>query len=274
MYRNAPSFQLSVRVTETRDAREKLLMREVGWSNGVKMPPCLSTMSGKTPSFHLSVRATETRDARERLLMRGLGWANGMTIPPCLLVFGLSACVVIHVLPKPSPRCSDDEKKIPPVLKISAAISARARYHELLLSLNATAQAPDDPSHVLIVSQSDLDIPRLSLCVSVQDLMVSLNSQVQSPDDPQYVQTPQCVSRDLFRFITPFNQVLPRFSTNYHIHSLFFPIVSPRKSHSTRSHIQKTPNQGFCHSVVDVLFLWTPFVRQDLDSVKSGGFGS
>ena len=68
--------------------------------------------------------------------------------------------------------------------------------------------------------------------------------------------------------------MLPRFSTNYHIQTLRFPIVSPRKSHSTLRLIQKTPNQGFCRSVVDVLFLWTRFVRQDLDGVKSGGFGS
>ena len=124
-------------------------------------------------------------------------------------------------------------------------LSARARYHELLLSLNATAQAPDDPSHVLIVSQSDLDIPRLSLCASVQELLTSLNAQAQAPDDPQHVQTSQGVSRDLFRFITTFNQVIPRFSTNYHIQPLRFPIVPPSKSHSTRSRIQKTPNQGF-----------------------------
>ena len=104
--------------------------------------------------------------------------------------------------------------------------------------------------------------------------MTSLNTQDQSPDDPQYVQTPQGVSRDLFRFITPFNQVLPRFSTNYHIQPLRFPIVPPSKSHSTRSRIQKTPDLGFWRSVVDVLFLWTRFVSQDLDGVISGDFGS
>ena len=125
-------------------------------------------------------------------------------------------------------------------------LSARARYYELLLSLNVTAQAPDDPSHVL----------------------------TQAPDDPQYVQTPQGVLRDLFCFITPFNQVLPRFPTNYHIQPLHSPIVPPSKSHSTCSRLQKTPNQGFWRSVVDVLFLGTRIVRQDLDGVKSGGFGS
>ena len=90
----------------------------------------------------------------------------------------------------------------------------------------------------------------------------------------QHVQTAQGVSRDLFRFITPFNQVLPRFSTNYHIQPLRFSIVSPIKSYSTQNHIQKTPNQGFWRSVVDFLFLWTRFVRQDWDGVNSGGFCS
>ena len=149
----------------------------------------------------------------------------------------MCVCVCVCVYP----RSMHDTHKTPDINRLSA----RARYHELLRFLNTTDQDPDDPSHVLIVSQSDLDIPRLSLRASVLELMASLNAQAQAPDDPQYVQTPQGVSRDFFHFITPFNQVLVRFSTNYYIQPLLYPIVPPSKSHSTRSHIQKTPNQGF-----------------------------
>ena len=214
-------------------------------------------------------------------------------------------------------------------------LSARTRYHELLLSLNDTAQAPDDPSQtpqggsrdlIRFITPFNQVLPRFSTNSYIQLLRspivppsksISTLSRIQKTPNNQgfwrsvvdilvfgtrFVrqdlgvksggfgsgslyrgwwlddtsQTPQDVSRDLVRFIMPFNQVLPRFSTNYYIiQPLRSPILPPSKSISTLSRIQKTPNnQGFWRSVVDILCFGTRFVRQDLDGVKSGGFGS
>ena len=114
-------------------------------------------------------------------------------------------------------------------------------------TVDVTVQAPYDPFHVLDFpfTQSDLDIPRLSLCASSEELLVSLNTQIQTPDDPQYDQNPQGVPRDLFGSSLPFNQVLLRFSTNYHILPLRLPIVTQNIAHLLPSRLQKTPNQGF-----------------------------
>ena len=67
---------------------------------------------------------------------------------------------------------------------------------------------------------------------------------------------------------------LARISTKCHIHPLLLPIVSQCNAHWPPSRIQKTPNQGFWRSEVNVLRLRIRFVRQDLACGHCGGFGS
>ena len=183
-------------------------------------------------------------------LPHGLG-VHGLSYPATSQSFTRAAEVALGM-------SFNAQSQAPDKTPVINGLSARAHYHELFISLNATAQAPDDPPQVLTVSQSELDIPRLSLRASVLELMASLNAQAQAS----------------VRFITPFNQVRPSFATNDYIHPLRIPIVPSSKSLPTLSRIQKQPTQGSWRSVVDVLFLGTRFVRLDLDGVKSGGFGS
>jgi hypothetical protein len=70
--------------------------------------------------------------------------------------------------------------------KVPDIRSLRSYSEEFLASLNAQAQAPDDPSQTF---SSDFHL--LSLCAYMEELSVSFNTQDQSPDD-LHAQDRQC----------------------------------------------------------------------------------
>ena len=173
--------------------------------------------------------------------------------------------------PLQAPRFSHTLGALDPKSHVDSQLFLRAAEDDLGVSFNTQSQTPDIPG-ISSLNQLSLylgsfntqskipDNPTPSLWVSIQKLSVSFNVQAQDPDDPHFVQNPQCAPCDLYFSSLPVSQVIPRLYTKCHIHPLLIPIVSQDHTYWTPSHIRKTPNQGFWHSVVHVLRLWIRFV--------------
>jgi hypothetical protein len=147
-------------------------------------------------------------------------------------------------------------------------LSLRAYTEELLASLNAQDQAPDDPSKTL-VSNSHL----LSLRAYMEELSVSFNSQDQAPDDlhVQDRQCAPCIFVDCFHHGRP---DLLRFTTKQNVSHLYLQLVSQDSARELFNHLMTLPYQGVSRIEFHMCCLWIPVVSQDVDCFYSAGLGS
>ncbi len=135
-------------------------------------------------------------------------------------------------------------------------LSRRAYTEEFLASLNAQAQAPDDPSKTL-VSNSHL----LSLRGYMEELSTSCNDQDQVPDDlhVQDRQCSPCIFVDCFHLG---QQELVRFTTKEDVSHLSFQLVSQNSTRELFNRLMTLPYQGVSRIEFHVCCLWIPVVSQ------------
>jgi hypothetical protein len=146
-------------------------------------------------------------------------------------------------------------------------LSLRAYTEELLSSLNAQDQAPDDPSKTLVLNSH-----WLSLRAYMEELSASFNAQHQASDDlhTQDRQCPPCIFVDCLHHGRP---DLLRFTTQQNVSHLCLQLVSPDSARELFNRLMTLPYQGVSRIEFHMCCLWIPVVSQDVDCFYSVGLG-
>jgi hypothetical protein len=136
-----------------------------------------------------------------------------------------------------------------------------------LASLNAQAQAPDDPSQILV---SDFHL--LSLSVYMEERSTSFNTQDQDPDDlhAQDHQGVPCIFVENFQKCRP---ELARFPPKEDVSHLSLQQVSQVSAQELFNHLMTLPYQGISRIEFHVCCLWILVVSQGVVCVFSAGLG-
>jgi hypothetical protein len=145
--------------------------------------------------------------------------------------------------------------------------SLRAYTEEFLASLNAQAQAPDDPSQTF---SSDFHL--LSLRAYMEELSASFNAQEQAPDD-FHAQDRQCAPCIFVDYLHHGRPELVRFTTKQNVSHPSFQLVSQDSAREVFNRLMTLPYQGVSRIEFHVCYLWCPVVRQGVDCFYSVGRG-
>jgi hypothetical protein len=138
---------------------------------------------------------------------------------------------------------------------------------ELLASLNAQAQAPDDPSQILAS-----DFHFLSLRAYMEELSASFNTQDQAPDDlhAQDRQYAPCIFGENFHHCRSEPARLP---TKKDVSHLSLQQVSEDSAQELFNRIMPVFYQGGSRIEFHVCCLWIPVVSQGVDCFYSVDLG-
>ena len=145
--------------------------------------------------------------------------------------------------------------------------SLRAYTEEFLASLNAQAQAPDDPSQTF---SSDFHL--LSLRAYMEELSASFNAQDQSPDD-FHAQDRQCDPYIFVEYFRHCRQDTTRLPTKQDSLYLSLQQVSQDRAQELFARHSTRPYQGVSRIEFFVFWLWIPVVRQGVVCFHSVGLG-
>ncbi len=154
-----------------------------------------------------------------------------------------------------------DQSKAPDILSLRAITEA------FLASLNAQAQAPDDPSPTF---PSDCHL--LSLRAFMQELSASFNAQDKAPDDlhSQDRQCAPCIFVDYSHHDRP---ELVRFTTKQNVSHPSLQLLSQDSVRELFNRLMTLTYQGVSRIEFHVCYLWIPVVRQGVDCFYSVGLG-
>ena len=145
--------------------------------------------------------------------------------------------------------------------------SLRAYTEELASSLNAQAQAPDDPSITLVS-----DFHFLSSRAYMEELSASFNAQDQAPDD-FHAQDRQCDPYIIVEYFRHCRQDPARLPTKQDSLYLSLQQVSQDRAQELFARHLTRPYQGVSRIEFFVFCLWIPVVRQGVVCFHSVGLG-
>ena len=144
--------------------------------------------------------------------------------------------------------------------------SLRAYTEELASSLNAQAQAPDDPSQTLVS-----DFHFLSLRAYMEELSASFNAQDQAPDF--HAQDRQCDPYIFVEYFRHCRQDPARLPTTQDSSYLSLQQVAQDGAQELFARHSTHPYQGVSRIEFFVCCLWIPVVRQGVVCSHSVGLG-